>query len=68
MGKLVRLKKELHFLEQSPDTRIANLFDTFLKLLYLINSPFIHPCFASFSLLVEVIIRVLKGYPPSIAT
>ena len=43
------------YLGKSPDTNIGNLFDTFLKLLYLINYPFIHPCFASFSLLVEVI-------------
>ena len=44
------------------------LFDTFLKLLYLINYPFIHPCFARSYRLVEVHLRGLKGDPPSIST
>jgi len=43
----------LHFLEKSTNTHIGNLFDTFLKLLYLTKYPFIHPSFASFSLLVK---------------
>jgi hypothetical protein len=30
-------------MKYSPDTHIGNLFDTFLKLLYLISYPFIHP-------------------------
>ena len=64
----MRSKRQLHFLEKYSDTHIGNLFDTFLKFLYLINYPFIYPCFASFSLLVEVNLWVLKGYPPSIAT
>ena len=68
MGKLVRSIRQLHFLEKSPDARIGNLFDSILKLLYLINYPFAHPCFARFSLFVKIILRVLKGYPPSIAT
>ena len=62
MEKSGRSERWLHFLEKYPDTRIENLFDTFLKLLFfIINSPFIHICFASFSLLVEVILWVLKN-------
>ena len=68
MGKLVRSKRWLHFLEEYVETCIGDLFDIFLKLLYLIDYLFIHPCFASFSLLVEVNSRILKGHPPSIAT
>jgi hypothetical protein len=66
MGKLARSKRSLHFKEKSPDTRIGKLFETFLKLLYLINYPFIHPCFTKLSF--KVNLWVLKGYPPSIAT
>ena len=58
----MRLKMYLHFLEKYSNTHIGNLFDAFLELLYLNNYPFIYPCFASFSLLVEVNLRVLKGY------
>ena len=50
MGKLMRSKRQLHFLEKSPNIRIGNLFDAFLKLLYLMNYPFIHPGFISLSL------------------
>ena len=36
------------FSENSSNICIGNLFDTFLKLLYLINYSFIRPRFASF--------------------
>jgi hypothetical protein len=61
MGKLVRSKKLLHLLEKSLDTRINNLVDTFLKLLYLIDYPCIHPCFASFPFLLRLICGYSKG-------
>ena len=43
-------------MEKYSITHIEN-FDTFFKLLYLINYPITHPCFASFSLFVEVNLR-----------
>ena len=65
MEKLVRSKKVVALCWESLP---IHALETALKLLYLINYPFIHPLFASFSLLVEVILWVFEGYPASIAT
>ena len=61
MGKVGGSKRSLRYPEEPSETGIGNLFDTFLKLLFLIDCPFIYPCFANFSLLVEVILWVPKG-------
>jgi hypothetical protein len=57
------VKKVVALAGKSTNTPIENLFNTFLKVLFL----FIHPCFVNFFLLVQVILQVLKGYHASIA-
>ena len=61
MGKVGGVKKVVVPFGEVFQNFIGNLFDTFLKLLFLINSPSIHPCLASFSLLIGVILWILKG-------
>ena len=61
-------KRKLYFLRKSFETRIGTFLTPFWSSYFLVNCLFIHPSFASFCLLVEVILWVFKGYPASIAT